>query len=106
MLNKLILIVICLSVCSCTWVRLTKDGEAVAVKSQDEVADCKRVAKTRASLRSKVMGINRDDDKVKLELETLARNAAVEYDGNVVVPITEIEDGVQSFAVYKCGEEK
>lgn len=102
MTRKVMLVLLCLVISSCTWVRLTKDGEAVSVKTQDEVSDCKRVAKTNASLRSKVLGIERNEDKVKLELETLARNAAVEYGGNAVVPITEIKDGQQSFAVYKC----
>lgn len=102
MYYKIVMVLLCVSVCSCTWVRLTSEGEEVMVKTQEQVADCKRVAKTNASLRSKVMGIERDSDKVKLELETLARNAAVEYGGNAVVPITEIEEGSQSFAVYKC----
>ena len=102
MLNKLLLVILCLIISSCTWVRLTNEGEMVVVKTEAEVSDCKRVAKTTASLRSKVMGIERDEDKIKLELETLARNAAVEYGGNAVVPITEIEEGSQSFAVYKC----
>ena len=102
MLKKILLVLLCFLIFSCTWVRLTKDGETVTVKTEAEVSECKRVAKTTASLRSKVMGIERDDAKIKLELETLARNAAVEYGGNVVVPITEIEEGAQSFAVYKC----
>ena len=102
MIRKVILVLLCLAICSCTWVRLTKDGETVSVKTQDEVSDCKRVAKTNATLRSKVLGIERSEEKVKLELETLARNAAVEYGGNAVVPITEIEEGAQSFAIYKC----
>lgn len=102
MLKKLLPFLLIFTICSCTWVRLTADGETVTVKTEAEVSDCKRVAKTTATLRSKVMGVERDEDKIRLELETLARNAAVEYGGNVVVPITEIEDGAQSFAVYKC----
>lgn len=99
---KINVLLLCLLLCSCTWVRLTKDGEAVLVKTEAEVANCQRLATTNASLRSKVMGIERSADKVKLELETLARNAAADYGGNAVVPTTEIEDGKQSFAVYKC----
>lgn len=102
MFYKTVIVLLGFSLCACTWVRLTSEGEEVMVKTQEQVADCKRVAKTNASLRSKVMGIERSEEKVKLELETLARNAAVEYGGNVVVPITEIEEGSQSFAVYKC----
>lgn len=102
MIRSITILLLSFIIISCTWVRLTTDGENVVVKTQEEVTDCKRVAKTNASLRSKVMGIERSEEKVKLELETLARNAAVEYGGNVVVPITEIEEGAQSFAVYKC----
>lgn len=102
MIRNIIVISLALTISSCTWVRLTKDAENVSVKTEQEVTDCQRVAKTNATLRSKVMGIERSKEKVQLELETLARNAAVEYGGNVVVPITEIEEGKQSFAVYKC----
>ena len=102
MYRKLILFFLCLAVSACTWVRLTNDAEKVVVKTESEVSECKRVAKTTVSLRSKVLGIERNDEKIKLELETLARNAAVEYGGNAVAPITEIEDGSQSFGVYKC----
>jgi len=101
-MEKLMIVLLSLTLCSCTWVRLTKEGELVMVKTEDEVTECNRVAKTNASLRSRVMGIDRDDEKVKQELETLGRNAAVEYGGNTIVPITEIKDGTQSFAVYKC----
>lgn len=104
MIYKLNILFLCLLVCSCTWVRLTKNGEGVLVKTESEVADCKRLATTNASLRARVMGIERSADKVKLELETLARNAAADYGGNVVVPTTGIEEGKQSFAVYKCSE--
>ena len=48
------------------------------------------------------MGIERSGEKVQTELETLARNKAVEFGGNVVVPSSEIVDGIQSFDVYQC----
>lgn len=102
MIRVSLFVLLCLAISSCTWVRLTAGGEGVEVKTKEEVANCHRVAKTNASLRSKVMGIERSEEKIKLELETLARNAAVEYGGNVVVPVTEIEEGKQSFAVFKC----
>jgi len=102
MLRNFIVLLCILTINACTWVRLTKEGESVVVKTESEVTDCKRGAKTSATLRSKVMGIERNEEKVKEELETLGRNAAVEYGGNVIVPITEIKDGSQSFAVYQC----
>jgi heterodisulfide reductase subunit B len=87
---------------SCTWVKVTNEGESVMVRNADQVADCTKVARTTASLRSKVMGVERSKEKVQKELETLARNAAVDYGGNVVVPTSEITDGKQTFDVYKC----
>lgn len=87
---------------SCTWVKPTSEGESVMVRNADQVADCKKMANTTASLRSKVMGVERSKEKVQKELETLARNAAVDYGGNVVVPTSEITDGKQTFDVYKC----
>ena len=87
---------------SCTWVSLTKEGEGVTVKTADQVTECKKVANTVASLRSKVMGVERNSEKVQAELETLARNAAVDYGGNVVVATSEVEEGKQTFDVYLC----
>ncbi|HEY5603088.1 MAG TPA: DUF4156 domain-containing protein [Gammaproteobacteria bacterium] len=102
MLSKLTLILTALLLVSCTWVRLTSAGEGVSVRAADQVADCKKVANTTASLRSKVMGMERHRDKVQKELQTLARNAAVDYGGNVVVPTSEIKEGTQTFDVYRC----
>ena len=95
-------IFITLFLVSCTWVKLTKEGERVAVRTADQISDCKKVANTTASLRSKVMGIERKSEKVQTELETLARNAAVDYGGNVVVATSEVEEGKQTFDVYQC----
>lgn len=102
-MHKLIVAVLFgMSLVSCTWVKVTEEGEKVSVRDASQVSDCKKVARTTAELRSKVMGINRNKEKVQKELEDLARNAAVDYGGNVVVPESEVKDGKQSFAVYNC----
>ncbi|MGD8567716.1 MAG: DUF4156 domain-containing protein [Gammaproteobacteria bacterium] len=87
---------------SCTWVKLDKEAESVMVKQKSEVADCRKIARTTVSLRSKILGIERSKEKVQRELETLARNSAVDYEGNAVVPSSIIKDGKQSFDVYLC----
>ncbi|MGD8560104.1 MAG: DUF4156 domain-containing protein [Gammaproteobacteria bacterium] len=102
MRKELSMVLISVLVVSCTWVKLDKAAEGVSVRQPSDVADCKKVARTVVSLRSKVMGVKRDDEKVKKELETLARNAAVDYKGNVVVPGSTIDEGKQSFDVYQC----
>ena len=102
MIRKMLILSSVLLMVSCTWVKLTSEGEGVTVKTADQVSDCKKVANTTASLKSKVMGFERNTEKVQTELETLARNAAVDYGGNVVVATSEINEGKQTFDVYKC----
>lgn len=87
---------------SCTWVKVTEEGEIVSIRDKSEVTDCKKVARITSKSKGEIMGVERKKDKVKKELETLARNEALEYGGNVLVPATEMKEGKQSFFVYKC----
>ena len=87
---------------ACTWVKLDAAGEKVRVLTAQEVGGCKELGKTHAMLRSTVAGVERNEEKVKSELETLARNAAGGMGGDTVVPASEITDGKQTFMVYRC----
>ena len=87
---------------SCAWVQLTPEGEKVRVLSADEVQSCTKKGKTTVSIAADVGGIYRSKEKVKEELETLARNSAVDLKGDTVVPASEIVDGKQVFDVYRC----
>ena len=102
MVRAALIFIVLFSVSSCTWVTLDKAAESVMVKTESDVANCKKVARTTVSLRSKVMGIERNKEKVQRELEVLARNAAIDYQGNAVVPSSAIKEGKQSFDVYQC----
>jgi phenylalanyl-tRNA synthetase beta subunit len=95
-------LLVVLLLASCSWVKLDKEAESVLVKQKSEVADCRKIAHTTVSLRSRILGIERNKEKVQKELETLARNAAVDYEGNAVVASSVIKDGKQSFDVYRC----
>ena len=103
MSGKLFLaILVTISLQACTWVKVTPAGEKVRVLSAKEVGSCKELGITRNSLKDKIAGVNRKKDKVKKELETLAKNTAADMGGDTIVPKTEIEDGRQVFTVYKC----
>lgn len=86
----------------CTWVEPTPESEEVRVLSVDKVSTCKRLGDTTSSLLHKVAGINRSEEKVKKELETLARNSAAVMGGDTVVATSPIDEGEQTFDVYKC----
>ena len=101
--HKLVfLVLVSISVVSCTWVKMTPEGEKVRVLSIDEVSTCKKLGRTEVSLKDEVAGFKRSEEKVKKELEALARNSASNMEGDTVVPISEIDEGKQTFAVYRC----
>ena len=51
---------------------------------------------------SKALGIARPIDTLTKELALIARNSAANMGGDTIVPLTVINDGKQSFVVYKC----
>lgn len=97
-----ILITIAFILTACTWVDLSPEGEKVRVLSASEVTSCKKLGKTIVSLKDKIAGFDRSEEKVQKELEALARNSAVDLKGDTVVSASEIKDGKQTFDVYRC----
>lgn len=96
------LLLMTLSLSACSWVNLNQQGEQVKLGTKEEISNCERVGKTTVSTLSKVAGMNRYEESMQDELNKLARNSAAELNGDTVVPITPIEDGHQTFAVYRC----
>lgn len=86
----------------CTWVDVTKEGDNVRVVSAAEVSACKRLGKTNVATAASVAGLDRYEEKVQKELNTLARNSAVELGGDTVVPVGTPVEGRQVFEVYRC----
>jgi hypothetical protein len=86
----------------CAWVKLTPEGEQVRVLGSGQVSACKKIGKTTVSVLAKVGFASRSEKLVREELETLARNSAGNMGGDSIVPISGIEEGEQSFDVYKC----
>lgn len=97
-------VVLALMLPSCAWVKLTPEGEQVRVLEADDVTACRELGTTTSLLKADIAGIDRKREKVRQELEMLARNAAVDMGGDSVVPVTEPQDGRQVFAVYRCQE--
>ncbi len=86
----------------CTWVKLTTEGEQVAVMSRADPA-CKKLGRTTSIGVSELASIDRNEAKVATELETLARNQAPGLGGNTIVPNGPVsKEGEQTFTVYQC----
>lgn len=86
---------------ACATVSLTEEGEKIRVLDPGEVTSCKNLGRTTTSVTAKVI-IERPEDSVAEELRTIARNGAARMGGDTIVPLTVIENGTQTFVVYKC----
>ena len=102
MRNIISLSLIALFFTACTWVELTPEAEEVRVVEAVHVTNCKMMGTTTVSVKSDVASFKRDPEKIKTELETLAKNEAIKLKGDTLVAATEIQDGEQTFKVYKC----
>lgn len=87
---------------ACTWVQLTEEGEKVRVLEASEVTSCERVGQTTSTTAATVAGVPRHENALRDELESLARNSAINLGGDTIVPMSEISQGKQIFQVYRC----
>ena len=103
MMNNLITVSLTASVLmlsSCTWVKLTSEGENVAILTAEEVSNCTRTGTTTVEVVDRAW-LERNEDKVARELRIMARNRAADR-GGVIVPSTRVVDGEQTFIIYRC----
>jgi hypothetical protein len=87
---------------ACTWVPLSDEGARVQLRTLDQVRACEQKSRVTVSVKDKIAGIARNEDKMRGELETLARNEAARVGGNAVVAESEPTDGRQVFLIYQC----
>jgi hypothetical protein len=89
----------------CTWVKLDDAGSQVRVAYNGNlgVASCRALGEIGVSVKDRVGFYQRNDLKVRDELETLARNEAVGLHADTITPLDEPHDGEQRFAAYACG---
>jgi hypothetical protein len=68
---------------SCAGLSLTPEGEKIRILDPSEVGSCRELGKTNTSVTDTVVGVERPE-------------------GDTIVPLTVIEQGQQTFVVYKC----
>lgn len=97
-----LLLLIITALPSCAMIKLTEGGEKARVLSSGEVKNCQKRGATTVSVKPTILTIDRKKHVVENELQILARNSAVNMGGDTVSPISEIEEGKQTYAVYRC----
>ncbi|HSC68586.1 MAG TPA: DUF4156 domain-containing protein [Cellvibrio sp.] len=100
---SLALIAIASLTSACTWVKVSENGGNVAVANAANVQSCDKVRTVNVKVKDNFVGsMKRSPEKVQTELTTMARNEASQFGGDTIVPVSQPQDGRQSFDVYKC----
>ncbi len=87
---------------SCTWVEPDAAGSSVRVAYNEDLARCTKRGEVNVSVKDKVWFYDRNELKVRDELESLARNEAARIGADTVMATSEPREGVQDFAAYRC----
>lgn len=91
-----------LLVTGCTWVKPEPGSERVRIVTAEEAAGCQRIGTASASVRDRVLAVQRKPGKVAAELDTLARGSALDLGGDTLVPAGPVVDGKRDYIVYRC----
>ena len=103
-MNRLLLagITAVLMTAGCAGLKLSAGGEKVRVLDPAEVSSCRELGRTNTTTTWTIAGIPRPIETVGKELRIVARNSAANMGGDTIVPLTVIQEGAQTFLVYKC----
>lgn len=102
MSKKLLLLPLSLSLSACTWVHMAPGASAVRVVAGPP-AGCEKRGEVEVSVKHSVAFIERNQLRVREELETLARNEAPGLGADTIHPVAEPAAGSQRFVAWRCG---
>jgi len=76
--------------------------DAVRVVTAEQLHGCTNVGFAHVSVVDKLQQLQQVEGALAEKLVSLASNSAAQLGGNAIVEMTNIVDGSQSFAVFKC----
>ena len=85
------------------WVAPSPVSKNVAVMNGVDVASCRLVGKGDLSVPTTLGTLQRMSDDMENDLQTLAKNQAVNVGADTVAPLTVQNGGNQSWGYYACG---
>lgn len=101
-MRLMLIVAITLVFSACTWVEPDAKGKQIQVAYGKNLGACTLKGKVTVSVRSKVGFYERNDLKVRDELESLARNEAADLGADTVQALAEPIEGEQQFGAYDC----
>ena len=91
-------------VSGCTWVKMAPGANAVRViGAGGPPAGCTKQGEVAVSVKDSVAFYERNNLRVREELETLARNEAPGLEADVIQPLGSPLSGEQRFGAWHCG---
>ena len=88
----------------CTWgINPDPGSNSVRTVWSGEVTGCRDLGKITVSVMSRVGPFDRNDIKVRDELQVQARNSALGMHADTIKPLGEPVDGSQAWEAYVCG---
>lgn len=90
---------------ACTYgIVLDAGGQGVNTDwTGQRLANCRDIGKVTVSVMSRVGPVDRNDIKVRDELQVMARNEAATMHADTIKPLAEPADGSQPWGAYQCG---
>ena len=88
----------------CTWgINPVPGSENVRTAWSGDVSNCRDLGKITVSVTDHVGPVDRNDIKVRDELQVQARNSAVDMKADTIKPLADPVDGSQPWEAYYCG---
>jgi hypothetical protein len=89
---------------ACTYgITLDDAGKNVRTAWSGDLSSCRDLGKVTVSVMDHVGPVNRNDIKVRDELEVMARNEAAKMHADTIKPLSEPTDGSQPWGAFQCG---
>lgn len=101
MRNLMLITTVAFLLGGCTFVKLTRGGENVAILQANEVSTCTAEGTITVTVTDKVV-VRRQEARVAQDLRTLARNRAAERGADTLVAAGAPRNGEQTFNSYRC----
>jgi uncharacterized protein DUF4156 len=86
----------------CVFVQPTTEGKKVRVLTAGEVDRCRSLGTLTSSVSAYIGAIPRARDAVQDDVTLNAQNAAAEMGADTIVPASTMEEGKQTFNIYRC----
>ena len=104
MRKTVLLLVPTLLLGACTWgINPTPASQNVRTAWNGDVSGCRDLGKITVSVMDHVGPVDRNDIKVRDELQVMARNEAATMHADTIKPLAEPSDGSQPWGAYQCG---